>query len=160
MTFWSHSHASLSKCHVSREARHEAWHQGRKVEVAGVDRLTSLEPEAPVGGDRQPKHPGQGQAALIGDQIHDGEVKLLIREVPDQSRVFEHHLTVDVGDAVQVCGQLVRVVRLVPDHLAELHVPGLEVKLPPVIDVSAGVQGVVDRERHHTHVSLQVIPHV
>ena len=80
-----------------------------------MDRLAALEPEAPVGDDGEAEQPRQHQAALVGDQVHDREVELLLLEAGEQPRVLQHHLAVDVGDAVEVGGQLVRVVSLVPD---------------------------------------------
>ena len=109
------SHASLAEGHVAGVPGHEARHQGGQVEVAGVDGLAALEPEAPVGDDGEAEQPRQHQAALVGDQVHDREVELLLLEAGEQPRVLQHHLAVDVGDAVEVGGQLVRVVSLVPD---------------------------------------------
>ena len=58
-------------------------------------------------------------------------MKILIIYVQYSTGVQNLSPAVDVGDAVEVGGQLIRAVRVVPDHLAELHVRGLKVKLPP-----------------------------
>ena len=42
----------------------------------------------------------------------------------------------------------------------QFDVPGLEVELSPLVDVSAGDAGVVDGEGSHRHVRLEVVPHV
>ena len=42
----------------------------------------------------------------------------------------------------------------------QFDVSGLEVKLSPLVDISAGEAGVVDGEGSHCDVRLEVIPHV
>ena len=61
-----------------------------------LQNIPHLEAESPVGGHGEPEAAGEGEAALVSDQIHDGQVKLLRGEAVHQLCVLQHHPAVDV----------------------------------------------------------------
>ena len=68
-----------------------------------MDGLSPLEAKAPVGGHREVENPGQRHTALIGNKVHDGNIKVLSRKVVDQRLVLEHHLAMNMSDTVEIC---------------------------------------------------------
>ena len=110
-----YSHTSLLEVHVPAVSRHEGWHQGREVEVTRVNDLPSLVSKPPVGGHRETQSSSQRHAALVSYQIHNGEVVVLPGQLGQQRLVLQDHPAVDLSDAVEVSGQVVGAVRLVPD---------------------------------------------
>ena len=61
----------LEEVHPGAEPGEESWHQGRRVEDRRVHDLAAVKAEAPVAGDGHPERPRQGEAALVGDHVHD-----------------------------------------------------------------------------------------
>ena len=67
-----------------------------------MDGLAALEAKAPVRGHGEVEDPGQGHATLIGNQVHDGNIKVLGGQTAEQSFVLENHLAMNMSDTVEI----------------------------------------------------------